>query len=162
MSRSDSLVLDASMTLAWLLNRESIAERQLAAACLASVQGSEAVVPDLWHAEITNVLCLYEHRRIIAPEASDSFLTLLDSLPIDTDDARIGSRREAVRLLARRHGLSGYDALYLDLALRRDATLATFDRRLADACRAAGGRVLGDSHTAVHEPLSAFSPESAS
>ncbi len=156
---AESLVLDASMTLAWLLTRASPVEQHLAANCLAAVRNNEAIVPDLWHVEIANVLCLYERRRILTAEASDGFLMLLNSLPIDTDDARIGSRREPIRLLARRHGLSGYDALYLDLALRRDATLATFDRRLADACRAAGGRVLGDSHNAVHEPLSAFSSE---
>lgn len=43
--------------------------------------------------------------------------------------------------LARHHELSAYDATYLDLALRSGAALATFDRKLADAMREAGGAV---------------------
>ena len=35
--------------------------------------------------------------------------------------------------LARRHGLSGYDAVYLETAKRRGAELATLDRKLAAA-----------------------------
>ena len=40
--------------------------------------------------------------------------------------------------LANRHGLSFYDSMYLELALRRQLPLATFDRRLARAARAEG------------------------
>ena len=46
--------------------------------------------------------------------------------------------------LARSYGLTAYDAMYLELALRRGAPLATFDSQLADATRKAGGRVFGD------------------
>jgi predicted nucleic acid-binding protein len=42
------------------------------------------------------------------------------------------------------HNLSAYDATYLELAMHRAATLATFDRKLTAAARAAGVRVLGD------------------
>lgn len=40
--------------------------------------------------------------------------------------------------LARVHGLSVYDALYLDLGLRLGAALITLDGRLAAAARAEG------------------------
>jgi predicted nucleic acid-binding protein len=40
--------------------------------------------------------------------------------------------------LADRHGLSVYDALYLDLALDIDGELATLDRDLAAAAAAEG------------------------
>lgn len=40
--------------------------------------------------------------------------------------------------LARRMNLSAYDATYLDLALRADAWLATFDQNLAAAARRIG------------------------
>jgi predicted nucleic acid-binding protein len=42
------------------------------------------------------------------------------------------------------HKLTPYDATYLELAMRRAATLATFNRKLAEAARAAGVRVFGD------------------
>jgi predicted nucleic acid-binding protein len=34
--------------------------------------------------------------------------------------------------------------MYLELALRRGAPLATFDQKLAQTVRAAGGQVFGD------------------
>jgi len=40
--------------------------------------------------------------------------------------------------LAREHGLSVYDAAYLELALRRGATLATFDGPLRDVAKKLG------------------------
>jgi predicted nucleic acid-binding protein len=40
--------------------------------------------------------------------------------------------------LARSHGLSSYDATYLELAQRLEARLASFDRRLNQAATAVG------------------------
>ena len=40
--------------------------------------------------------------------------------------------------LARRHGLSIYDAVYLELAQRSDAPLATLDQAMSRAARATG------------------------
>jgi predicted nucleic acid-binding protein len=47
--------------------------------------------------------------------------------------------------LGRIYKLTAYDATYLELAMRRVATLATFDRKLTAAARAAGVRVFGES-----------------
>lgn len=44
--------------------------------------------------------------------------------------------------LARQHDLSIYDATYLELGRRLELPLATLDRRLAKAARAAGGELL--------------------
>ena len=55
-----------------------------------------------------------------------------------TDDEtgrRSGSDTTA---LARQYGLTVYDAAYLELAMRRGATLATDDRTLSRAATAAG------------------------
>ncbi len=45
--------------------------------------------------------------------------------------------------LARRHGLTVYDAAYLELALREGIDLATLDTELADAARAEGVSLVG-------------------
>jgi predicted nucleic acid-binding protein len=45
--------------------------------------------------------------------------------------------------LAREHQLSTYDATYLELTLRLEARLATFDRKLALATKQAGGIIFG-------------------
>ena len=44
--------------------------------------------------------------------------------------------------LARQHGLTIYDAAYLELASRTGLTLATLDQALAAAARAEGVKVL--------------------
>ena len=64
--------------------------------------------------------------------ANDDLGIVLDSSP--SGPAVIGLRR--------RHGLTGYDALYLDLALREDADLATLDAALARAARSEGVQVV--------------------
>jgi predicted nucleic acid-binding protein len=153
---SNVLVLDASMALAWLLERPEAQEQKLAIDCLRHVSLSETVVPQLWHLEVANVLCQFERRRLLTTAASDEFSALLAKLPISTDSETPALRRDDIRLLARQYALSAYDATYLDIVLRRNATLATFDRRLADACRAAGGRVFGDHEPAIHETIPDF------
>lgn len=45
---------------------------------------------------------------------------------------------EAVSILSRKHGLSGYDAAYLETAIRRRAKLATLDKKLARAAAEEG------------------------
>lgn len=65
------------------------------------------------------------------------FLARLGRLSIETE-AAAPSRKEHIISLALEHGLSGYDTLYLELAMRRRIKLATFDKRLAAACGKVG------------------------
>jgi predicted nucleic acid-binding protein len=44
----------------------------------------------------------------------------------------------AIDALAAQHGLTAYDAAYLELALRRKLPLATLDAQLLDAMQRAG------------------------
>jgi predicted nucleic acid-binding protein len=46
-------------------------------------------------------------------------------------------------MAAATHGLTPYDACYVDLAVQRGAELATLDSRLAQAARAVGVTALG-------------------
>jgi predicted nucleic acid-binding protein len=69
---------------------------------------------------------------------------LVNTLPIVEDRLRPSAVQDMVFALARKYGLTAYDAAYLELALRTGSPLATFDRQLADAVRLAGGRVFGD------------------
>ena len=75
---------------------------------------------------------------MIEPEASDLFRARLASLPISCDDDTAQERQSRLVVLARCHGLSSYDATYLELAQRLGARLASFDRRLNQAATAAG------------------------
>jgi len=137
-----TLVLDASFTLGWLYERADPREAERAERTLVSLAAVDAWVPWLWHTEVVNSLVVGERRGLISEAAGATFLSRLADLPILTDGTLPQARREAVFALAREHGLSAYDAVYLELALRRGATLATFDARLAAAMGRCGGAVL--------------------
>ncbi len=136
-----TVVLDASAALAWLFGRDDKAERIRADAMLDALGEGGALVPVLWHSEVCNALVVAERRKIASEAQSADFLTRLGALPIDTDSTPMAARREIVLELARRFALSVYDAVYLELALRNDARLASFDRQLIAAMRKAGAKV---------------------
>jgi predicted nucleic acid-binding protein len=64
----------------------------------------------------------------------------MERLPIRLDFDQDGA---TVLALAREHRLTVYDAAYLELALRADLPLATLDRQLTAAARAARVSLLG-------------------
>ncbi|WP_416053079.1 type II toxin-antitoxin system VapC family toxin [Cupriavidus basilensis] len=136
-----TLVLDASMALAWLFERADQIQAECADKVLSALTSNEVVVPTLWHVETANALLVAERRKVVTEAQVADFVSKLGSLPITTDSAAPAERREVVMALAREHRLTAYDATYLDLALRNGAALATFDGALASAMRNAGGVV---------------------
>lgn len=139
------LVLDASATLAWLVNRVDATEARLADEILRSIQRAEAVVPALWFPGVANGVLVAERRGGFATAETASFMALVGTLPVVVDGIELSAIQGTVMILARKHGLTAYDATYLELAMRNSAELATFDRKLAEAARAAGVRVFGDA-----------------
>ena len=71
-------------------------------------------------------------------QVSDTLADIL-ALGISMDDQHDESR---LLELARRHGLTVYDAAYLEVAFRRGLPLATLDRRLREAAEAIGVAVV--------------------
>ena len=69
---------------------------------------------------------------------STAFVQLLQDLAIEVDTGTAQHALESTLQLARRFGLSAYDAAYLDLALREGLPLATLDAGLLDAAAATG------------------------
>jgi predicted nucleic acid-binding protein len=138
------LVLDASASLAWLIDRVDPAEVRLADEVLRTIQSRDALVPALWFLEVANGVLVAERSGGVTRFASASFMGLIYTLPIVEDSTRQSSAQPTVLTLARAHNLTAYDATYLELVLRTSSVLATFDGQLADATRKAGGRVFGD------------------
>ena len=138
------LVLDASASLAWLIDRVDPAEVRLADEVLRTIQSRDALVPALWFLEVANGVLVAERSGGVTRFASASFMGLIYTLPIVEDSTRQSSAQPTVLTLARAHNLIAYDATYLELVLRTSSVLATFDGQLADATRKAGGRVFGD------------------
>ena len=135
------LVLDTSMALSWLFARKKVEEIKCADRALLTMTEVETIVPELWHTEVLNALIVGERRKVVTEAQVIDYLTRLSNLPIITDHSMFTNRLTSILALAREHSLSAYDATYLDLALRTNAVLATFDAELAKAMRRAGGTV---------------------
>lgn len=122
-----AFVLDASVAAAWAFQEETHPD---ASAALSRLQDEIAHVPTLFWYEIRNVLLVNERRGRITPANTERFLGELAILPIVVDPA---PNESTVLALARRHGLTVYDAAYLELAQRLAVPLATLDRALIQA-----------------------------
>ena len=127
-----AFVLDCSIAVAWLFEDEATPETD---ALLDRLKEDSALVPGLWHLELGNVLAQAERRKRISAARMAAHLERLGRLPIVTDTE---TERRAFRetlTLARTHGLTTYDAAYLELAMRRGVELATRDKALMRAAR---------------------------
>ncbi len=125
-------VVDASVALSWMFEDET---HRRADTALEQVAEEGALVPQLWHMETRNALLTAERRGRLSSEEVNERLDALKDLPITTDqepDLQLAFE------LARTHGLTIYDALYLELAKRKNTELATLDRRLGQAAEAEG------------------------
>lgn len=136
------LVLDASVTLSWLLADGSTTDQRYAQSVLEAMKaaGTEAEVPVTWGLEIANVLTKAEAKGIITQAQSEAFLEMLAGIRIRADALTFPRSLTDVLQLARRYRLSSYDASYLELALRNGLPLATLDTALAKAATKAGTR----------------------
>lgn len=135
-----SLVLDSSVTLAWLYSDETTeAVRQV----FDQLSESGAWVPGLWRLEVGNILEMGVRRGRHDAGFRDSTLADLALLPIQTDSETDRHAWGATAHLAARHRLTLYDAAYLELALRRELPLATLDRDLRTAAKTEDAQLLG-------------------
>ncbi len=134
------IVLDASITLASFFEDE---RTPAVVAVVDRVGLSGAFVPSLWPLEVANGLRIAIRRERISWSFRDAGLVQLAKLPIEIDSETHVHAWHATLQLAGRHGLTPYDAAYLELAQRRRLPLATLDRDLANAAEAEGVAVQG-------------------
>jgi predicted nucleic acid-binding protein len=135
-----SLVVDSSVTLAWVYGEETthgINE------VLARLMGRGAWVPALWRLEVANVLEMNVRRGRHNTKFRVAALADLAALPISTDAETDRHAWDATMRLAEQHRLTTYDAAYLELAQRRGLPLATLDNELRNAALAEGVILLG-------------------
>ncbi len=125
-------VVDASLALSWCFEDEATAETD---ALFEQVRDQGAVVPQLWHLELGNVLLQAERRQRIDQAGVGIRLALIADLPILTDHETYSRAWTDILALARRETLTTYDAAYLELALRLQLPLFTRDTALARAAR---------------------------
>lgn len=135
-----NFVLDASVALSWCFEDEG---DDYAVGVLDALRTSEAVVASQWPLEMSNGLFVAERRGRIDGAGAARFMELVLSLPIVVDPVSRSRAFNVTHALARTHGLSAYDAAYLDVALRQGVSLATLDARLRSAAAAEGVPLFG-------------------
>ena len=137
-----TFVIDASIVIAWCFADET-SER--ADAVLDRLEHERAIAPAHWPLEVANALRTAERRRRLEPSDLPRLRALLVNLPVDIAPVELSTAVGGTLEAARTHGLTTYDAAYLDLADVRGVPLATIDDRLRDACARAGvGLVLDE------------------
>jgi predicted nucleic acid-binding protein len=130
-----SFVMDASATIAGLSPDEAnAAYQQLVERVIA--EDVAVAVPTLWCYEVANILTLKLRKNKISAAAHDDAMQCVRDfqLSIDPMSPEMATFGTAV-VLARRHGLTVYDASYLELALRLNVPLASLDGDLVQAAR---------------------------
>jgi predicted nucleic acid-binding protein len=126
-------VVDTSMALAWGLPDE---ESSSADSFWHEVHAEVPLhVPALWWFECANALVVARRRNRLSERQSEHLARLLAALPLITALSPSGDDLTRLSRIARKHGLSAYDAAYLDLADRLTAGLASLDRRLVKAAQ---------------------------
>lgn len=132
-------ILDCSVAMAWCFEDEADG---YADAVLDGLVEGTAVVPSHWRLEVANVLLVAQRRGRLKEADSTRFLELLGALPIEVDSETGARAFGAILSLGREHGLSSYDAAYLELAMRDSVPLASLDQRLGLAAEGAGVALL--------------------
>ncbi len=125
-----NFVLDASVSLAWCSEDERAG---YAMRVLDELSGGEAIVSSLWPIEVTNGLASALRKNRIDMAGAAEARNTLAALPVVLDPVDRRRAFEDIPRLARAHGLTTYDASYLEVAVRLGIPLATLDHTLARA-----------------------------
>jgi predicted nucleic acid-binding protein len=132
---TDSFVLDCSVALSWCFVDEHDA---YALDVLRSLSKAKAIVPAIWPSEVANGLLMGERRKRSTEADTTKWLSSLAALPIEVDVRGAPEFVAAVTPLARAHGLTSYDASYLEVAVRRNLPVATMESRLQAVAQTLG------------------------
>lgn len=132
-------VLDCSVTMAWLFRDEATDYTESALNALE--KGAGALVPALWPLEVSNVLLVGERRGRISAAQTTGFIQVLEGFDIRIDSETAERAPGSTVHLARQHGLSAYDAAYLELSLRSGRRLVALDKKLRSAAKASGAQI---------------------
>ena len=135
-----TLVLDNALMIDWLVSEGPIDR-------IENVMRGHAgsfITASLFWAELPYVLGKRLHRQEIDVNFRNTSLKLVQALGIVTDfeAGRPGFAFDRMMALSERYGLTVYDAVYLELAIRCGGLLGTTDKKLGVAARKAGVKVV--------------------
>jgi predicted nucleic acid-binding protein len=134
-------VLDNSVAMRWCFEETASSYSESVLQRLGA--GEEAYVPALWYYEVVSVLTKAQRIGSLTASSVQTFLDDLRVFTITPDSLKVAVIFSDVRRLADTYGLTGYDAAYLELAMRKAVPLATLDDELRRAARSAKVEILG-------------------
>lgn len=132
------LVIDSSITLAWTMPDEP----SPGAAIKALMTHAGAIVPAIWPFEVMNAVEVARRRGRLGDETFNQSIAFLMSINVQIDVEGLADVWTRVGSLARKSGLTIYDASYVELASRFTLPLATADKAMRRAAQAEGIEVL--------------------
>jgi predicted nucleic acid-binding protein len=88
--------------------------------------------------DYADVVLVGERTKRLREPVVQRFTALLDGLLLTRDSQSVGEQFSRVLPLARAYRRSAYDAVYLELAIRYEAPLATLYHKLQKAAQSAG------------------------
>jgi predicted nucleic acid-binding protein len=131
------VVVDASAAAAWVMPDEpNAAAADLYAQACAEEDLFHA--PGLWPWEMGNMLVMGHTRQRLTAAQVEAGLSILGAAHVNLDPPPDAHRQAQAARLALTHGLTFYDACYLELVLRLNGQLASLDRRLLAAAKSCG------------------------
>jgi len=90
-------------------------------------------IPLLWWYETSNVLNTSIKRKRLSHADVAGIIELFEQLKLETDYESGADFSKRVFEISQLYSVSSYDAVYLELALRKKGRLMTLDRELLDA-----------------------------
>lgn len=132
------IVVDASCIGPFLLPDEA---ENLLPQVIDALESGSAIVPAHWPAEVGSLALSARKRGRIDGDVLAETMTDLGTFDIEIDASSPIQLWSSVMAVAQQHGLSFYDAAYLEIAIRRNLPLLTGDKALARAGDAAGIKV---------------------
>lgn len=138
------LIIDTLIALESCLRDER--NHRSAKCMLARLSVFSGVIPALFWSEVRNGLLVAERRQRINEGSIESYLRHLRDLGLRIDTGQVD---KDVLSIASQHGLTGYDAEYLETAMRRKAQLVTFDKKLLAAAKREGVAFDLEEHSMV-------------
>ncbi len=127
-----AFVVDASVALTWFFKEE---RTKRTTSLLRRIAEENAIVPALWHYEVSSGLLMGARRNRIPIEVACDRLARLALLRLDVDPHVPANFPNIIKIAAETR-LTIYDATYLELAIRRGVPLATDDLELIRAAKA--------------------------
>lgn len=130
-------ILDCSVYISWCLQEGGI---EKSSKILEAITKNEISVPSLWIYEVTNTLNVAVKRKRITIAEAHQLIKDIQLLPIELDKPTNDNMLNMFNI-ANEHNLSAYDASYIELALRTNLPITSFDKDVVKVAKKFGIKI---------------------